>query len=72
MGPQKKHLKDPKHVFKLMAKKYLQFYPQKVSYLDLWVHRFMYLYISRDARKPVFRVSDKARLKPVSSATETS
>ena len=24
------------------------------------------------ARKPVFKVSDKARLKPVSSATETS
>ena len=28
--------------------------------------------MGRDARKPVFGVSDKARLKPVSSATETS
>ena len=28
--------------------------------------------MGRDARKPVFRVSDKARLKAVSSATETS
>ena len=29
------------------------------------------LYIGHDARKPVFRVSDKARLKPDSSAKET-
>ena len=28
-------------------------------------------YLGLDATKPVFRVSDKARLKPVSSATET-
>ena len=28
-------------------------------------------YTGRDGRKPVFSVSDKARLKPVSSATET-
>ena len=27
--------------------------------------------MGRDARKPVFGVSDKARFKPVSSATET-
>ena len=31
-----------------------------------------YLYLGRDARKPVFRVSDRARFKPISSATETS
>ena len=29
-------------------------------------------YMSLVVRKPVFRVSDKARVKPVSSATETS
>ena len=29
-------------------------------------------YLSLDATRPVFGVSDKARLKPVSSATETS
>ena len=29
-------------------------------------------YMGRDPRKPVFRVSDKGRLKPVSSAKETS
>ena len=28
-------------------------------------------YLGLDVRKPVFGVSDKARLKPVSSATET-
>ena len=30
------------------------------------------IHMGLDAAKPVFRVSDKARLKPVSSATETS
>ena len=31
-----------------------------------------FLYMGLIARKPVFRVSDKVRLKPVSTATETS
>ena len=35
-------------------------------------HRNGMCYIGHDTTKPVFEVSEKARLKPVSSATETS
>ena len=34
-------------------------------------HNIIAIYISCDVTKPVFRVSDKARLNLVSSATET-
>ena len=33
---------------------------------------YMYLYLSRDARKPVIGVSDQARHKPACSSTEKS
>ena len=36
------------------------------------INAFIEFYMGFDARKPVFRVSDKVRFKPVSSATETS
>ena len=35
-------------------------------------HSKTHLHMGHDVRKPVFGVSDKVRLKPVSSATETS
>ena len=37
-----------------------------------WGESEEYSYMGRVATKPVFRVSDKASFKPVSSATETS
>ena len=40
--------------------------------LFVLMHYIPDLYMGRDTRKPVFRVSDKARLKPDSSAKETS
>ena len=37
-----------------------------------WLENRSQYYMGLVATKPVFRTSDKARLKPVSSATETS
>ena len=49
---------------------------QKISVADCTIRMYakqrIVLYLSLVTRKPVFRVCDQVRLKPVCSATETS
>ena len=42
-----------------------------LQFLPMTHKKDIRLYMGRDARKPVFWVSDKGNFKPVSSATET-
>ena len=75
-------------VFKDTAEKIVQIWPFGVGtfvfsenytsfcctfcFVSSYPFHFIDLYLGRDGRKPVFGVSDKARIKPVYSATETS
>ena len=45
---------------------------ERVRYVLVRAYALIGSNMGLDVRKPVFRVSDKARLKPDSSATETS